>query len=208
MSKLINLVGKRFNRLTVIKYMGKSKWLCKCDCGNETIVDSHNLRTNHTKSCGCYNKEKFKQRFTTHGLSTTRIYKIYLGIKKRCYNKNYREFHLYGGRGIKVCQEWLDDFMSFYIWSGANGYKDDLTIDRIDVNGNYESTNCRWITQAEQNLNTRKNHYITYNGITMSMKQWAEKCNLSYSTLQHRIYRNWNVEKALLTPQRIIGNLK
>lgn len=212
MSKLIDLTGQKFGRLTVIKLHGTknktSYWLCKCDCGNEKIVRASNLKNKHVRSCGCLQQESRLTHSRTHGLSKTRIYKIYLGMKKRCYNKNYIQFHLYGGRGIKVCDEWLDGFINFYKWSLTNGYNDNLTIDRIDSNGNYEPSNCRWITTREQNLNTSKNRYITYNNETHTMKEWAELCNLTYSALQHRLERKWDLGKALTTPMRTIGNPK
>lgn len=200
MGKFIDLTGKRFGRLTVIKYLCQSKWLCKCDCGNEKIVKSGNLKNGHVKSCGCLNKEISRNKMITHGYSSTRIYKIYIGIKKRCYNKNYSQFYLYGGRGITICDEWKDSFIYFYNWAINNGYKDSLTIDRIDNNGNYEPKNCRWITQKQQNRNTRHNRLITYNNETHCISEWAEIKNLTYSSLQHRLNRNWTIEKALNTP--------
>ena len=208
MSKLIDLIGKRFNKLIVIKYLGKSKWLCLCDCGNKTIVSSGNLKSNHVKSCGCLNKEIARKKLTTHNLSNTRIYKIFMGMKKRCYNQKAINYCQYGQRGITICQEWLNNFELFYNWSLNNGYKDNLTIDRIDVNGNYEPNNCRWVTQAEQNLNTRRNHYLTFNGKTHTMKEWTKLLNLTYSALQHRIKRGWTMEKIINTPLKTTDNLK
>lgn len=211
MSKAQDLTNLRFGRLTVIKDVGRSKdrqilWLCKCDCGNEKIVRAGNLKNGHIRSCGCLQQESRKIHSVTHGLSKTRIYKIYLGMKKRCYNKNYIQFDLYGGRGITICNEWLSDFINFYEWSMNNGYNDTLSIDRIDYNGNYCPENCRWATTKEQNLNTRKNRFITFNNETHTLKEWAEICHLSYRALQHRLDRKWSIERALTTPLKVTGN--
>ena len=162
--KLIDLTGMRFNRLTVIKRAysinKRTLWVCRCDCGKEITVESYNLRNGHTLSCGCYQKEATSKSNKTHGLTKTRVYKIWVCMKNRCYQKSYHAFRHYGGRGIIVCDEWRDNFQAFYVWAMANGYADNLSIDRIDVNGNYEPSNCRWLTMSEQNKNKRvKNGY-------------------------------------------------
>lgn len=199
-----DLTGNRYGKLTVVKRVykdgeRKTHWLCKCDCGNETVVSSDNLKNGHTKSCGCLRVETSKVSLTTHGLSKTRLYKIYKGMKERTmkeYNKKYKN---YGGRGIKICDEWLNDFKTFYEWAISNGYEEGLTIDRIDVNGNYEPSNCRWATIKEQQNNRRNNHNITYNGETHTMKQWAEKLGINYKTLERRINAyHLPIEKALI----------
>lgn len=193
-----DLTGKRYGRLTVVKRVYKdekknSYWLCKCDCGNETIVIAANLKSGQSKSCGCLRKEVS----TTHGKGGTRLYHIYKSMKNRTTNPNYKEYKYYGGRGIKICDEWLNDFEKFYDWSVSNGYKDDLTIDRIDVNGNYSPCNCRWVTMKEQQNNRRNNHIITYHGETHTVKQWAEKLEINYNTLLSRINRyHWTIERA------------
>ena len=194
MGKFIDLTGQKFGRLTVIKYVGKSKWLCKCECGNEKIVSTTHLK-NDTKSCGCLRAENTKKRNTKHGFRYSRLYIIWKDIKRRCYNKNSKSYYLYGERGIIVCQEWLDDFMNFYDWAMPNGYKDNLTIDRIDVNGNYEPSNCRWVDRKIQANNKRNNCNITYNNETHTLSEWAEILNINYDKLRYRIYRNWNIEK-------------
>lgn len=153
MSAFKDLSGNRYGRLLVKERTytdGKhSYWLCVCDCGNETVVCGDSLKRGATRSCGCLNSEVSSKSSMTHGMSNTRLYKSWLQMKYRCYNPNFNEFHRYGGRGIKVCDEWRDDFQSFYNWAILNGYSDDLTIDRIQTDGNYEPDNCQWLTRSD-----------------------------------------------------------
>lgn len=156
-----DLTGQKFGRLTVLKRAdnGKNKqsyWLCLCDCGNKKIVRRDSLISNKTISCGCLQKENSKKANTKHGFYNTRIYDIYLGMIARCNNQNRRNYKYYGGRDIQVCKEWLDNFMNFYTWAIKNGYTDNLTIDRINFNNNYEPSNCRWVSWEVQYKNKRK----------------------------------------------------
>lgn len=169
-----------------------------CDCGNLVEVSGANLKKNNTKSCGCFQKETTAKRFTKHNKSNTRLYKTYNEMKSRCYNKNDKDYQYYGGRGIAVCDEWLDDFMNFYNWAMDNDYLDDLTIDRIDVDSDYSPDNCRWVDMKTQNRNTRRNRMIVINGETHCLSEWCEILNLDYNKINSRINTlGWSIKKAL-----------
>lgn len=205
MPKFEDLTGQRFGYLTVIKKAGKNKsdkilWLCKCDCGKLKIIQGASLKNGRTKSCGCLRKKGARR---THGFKYTRLYCIWQGIKKRCLNKNTSNYYIYGGRGIKICDEWKNDFKSFHDWAYANGYDEsakrgDCTIERIDVNGNYEPSNCRWATMKEQCRNTRSNKLITYNNETRCLMDWSYIFNINYKTLLYRFKNGWIIEKAFV----------
>lgn len=206
MGKFIDLTGHKFERLTVIERRGSRRsralWLCVCTCGNEIVVDSNSLRTGNTRSCGCLQKEHAQNTGSankTHGMFGTRLYMIWADIKRRCNNPSCEAYRYYGGRGIKLFDEW-NDFSAFLQWAEANGYRDDLTIDRIDVNGDYCPKNCRWSTWEEQENNRRNNRMLTYKGKTQSMSLWAKEFNIPYVTLAARLDSlHWDIEKALTT---------
>lgn len=191
MWKFNDLTGQKFGKLTVIKYLGLDKgkhslWLCQCKCGKQTKVNTCHLKSGHTKSCGCLHKEVVSGKncnFYKHGKTKTRQHNLWTGIIDRCYNTKNQDYYNYGGRGIGVCKEWLDKkegFINFYNWAMENGYKDNLTIDRIDNNKNYEPNNCRWATVEDQAKNRRCNHLITYKGKTHNLKEWAKIKKISY----------------------------
>lgn len=186
-----NIVGQRFGRLLVIENLGinshgSTLHRCVCDCGNIKDIPISYLKTNHTQSCGCLVKDMH----TTHNLSDHRLYQIHQSMLKRCYNKNHIAYCNYGGRGIVVCDEWKKDFIAFYKWSLSNGYDAHLTLDRIDNNGNYEPSNCRWVTKSEQTRNTRKNVYFTHKGVTKTISEWSKETDIPITTLRRRILEN------------------
>lgn len=204
MSKFIDLTGQRFGRLVALEHFrknGRTYWHCRCDCGNETDVEAYNLKK-ITRSCGCIKKEKcakMGKACRKHGMHHTRLYIIWTGMKARCTNPNAANYADYGGRGISVCDEWKT-FEPFLRFATANGYHDSLTIDRIDVNGNYEPENVRFISNYEQQSNRRNNHLIIYNGQEKTLTQWANTTGIGIKTLQQRLSHGWTIEEALTIP--------
>ena len=196
--------GARFGRLTVIEKAPSAnkngRWLCKCDCGNYTTVYGCNLKKGDTTSCGCYQKESASARQTKHGKSHSRLHNIWLTMRRRCSKNNLRYSRNYSGRGITICEEW-DDFENFSKWAEENGYRDDLSIDRIDVDGNYCPENCRWATHTEQQNNKRSNRRITYEGETHTLAEWAAIKGIKYGTVYQRFYQGLPPERILATPQ-------
>ena len=188
-----NLIGQKFGMLTVLSQANDKVrsdgyhiaiWNCVCDCGNEIIVSSSTLKSGHTKSCGCLQGEHHND--SNHRTGKTRLYRIWGDMKQRCYNENNSSFKNYGGRGIGICDEWKQSYIKFKEWALQNGYDDNLTIERINVNGSYCPENCKWATQLEQANNTRANRMITFNGETLTLAQWNKKLGFKRGVLEYR----------------------
>lgn len=202
-----DLVGKRFGRWTVIektesyrRHDGKteSQYLCKCDCGTMRIRKSKDI-LGSSVSCGCYRSEYMRKKRTTHGMTDTRLFHIWDGMKERCKIDNDSHKH-WAGKGISVCDEWLgkEGFDNFQKWAYENGYSDGLTIDRIECSGNYEPGNCRWVDYVVQNNNSANNVRIECFGESKTIAEWAKEYELNYQTLYSRLKHGWGVERALL----------
>ena len=189
-------VGHKYGRLTVIKNLHpEDKVVCLCDCGNIKTARADNVFYGRTKSCGCLFNEGNNKK---HGDRGTRLYTIWKGIRERCNTPSCISYPRYGGRGIKVCDEWKD-YTLFKAWALSHGYDDGLTIDRIDVNGDYEPQNCRWATYKEQARNKRNNHFLSYEGKMLTLAEWSEITGIKIGTLHSRIKSGWTIEKALTT---------
>lgn len=207
-------LGKRYGRLTTLSEtknrLNQTAIICVCDCGNEVIVTPSDLRRGHTTSCGCYHKEMMRDRQyrhgdagNHHGDSGTRLYHTWLGMKRRCFNKNDWAYQYYGARGIEVCEEWLN-YQVFKEWALSNGYNDELTIERKNNDGNYEPSNCVWIPFEEQGKNRRNRHELTFNGKTLSIREWEKELGYRRGTIRNRINYGWDIEKILTTPVKAI----
>lgn len=197
--RLKNLVGQRFGRWIVIERaanIGRHVcWLSRCDCGTERPVSSTNLVKGISKSCGCYHISVV----STHGLHDSPEYGHYLAMKQRCNNPRTSGYKHYGGRGIQVCQRWLDSFSNFYIDMGTRP-SPEHTVDRLDPNGNYSPDNCRWATLSEQANNTRSSRFVEFQNKTQTVSQWAKHLGVSKSLISYRLNSGWSIEKTLTTP--------
>lgn len=220
MPGLIDLTGKKFGRLTVIERAPNriyasgtphTTWECVCECGKHVVVRGDALRGGTTLSCGCLQREvastygKINGGTIRYGDSRERIHNIWYLMKYRCEDKTSPAYINYGGRGIKVCQEWDDGddgYFAFKEWALCNGYKEDLTLDRIDNNGNYEPVNCRWTSLNVQANNKRNNVYYDYDGQMLTLPQISEKCGIPWKVLWERIHRNWGIDRAATQPVR------
>lgn len=216
MGKLNNRVGKRYGRLVVVSRAedmvlssGRkiTMWNCICDCGNTCSIATTSLGSGLTKSCGCINTEKRKSRDTKrrkypdYDTRKRSLYKRWVNIRKRCYSKSNHNYPNYGGRGIKMCDTWRNDYLSFEKWSLEHGFEKSLTIDRIDVNGDYCPENCRWVGNHTQQRNKRNNRLITYKNETHTLSEWSDITGIDRSTISSRIDKfNWSIEDALTIP--------
>lgn len=211
MRKIDNLTGKKYNFLTITSEVyykmlncgyRRPHVMCKCDCGETKECDAYHVLNSKVISCGC----KWGGR-TTHGLSKHRLYAVWEGIKARCYNPNYNQYCDYGGRGIKMCDEWRYDAESFIRWSMENGWKKGLTIERENNDGNYEPSNCKYATWKEQGKNKRSNRYLTCNGKTMTIGEWKIELGCSEAVIRNRLKNpKWTVEQALTIKPQIGRN--
>lgn len=194
--------GQKFGKLTVIELYEKKEYInpkgrrllkkyykCKCECGKETIVYQGKLTSGQTQSCGCLTLK--------HGMYKSRLYNIWRGMLKRCYSTTSKDYKRYGARGIKIDDAWKENFINFYNWAINNGYKDNLSIDRIDSNLSYLPSNCRWVNSEKQANNRSSNQLITYNGETHNITEWANKLNIKRHVIYQRLKANWSIEKAL-----------
>ena len=199
--KFIDLTGKKFGKLYVVEISSKNKhtkWKCICDCGKEKEVVGCHLKSGKIVSCGCLSKERISNLNKSHLESKTRLYSIWIGIKTRCFNNKCSCFNRYGGRGITICFEWVNSYENFKNWALNNGYNDNLTIDRIDVNGNYEPSNCRWVTNKEQSNNTSKVIKLKYNDNIYSAKELSTILNINYKKFVYGLHKfNYNLDKSI-----------
>jgi hypothetical protein len=195
-----NLLGKKYGRLKVIRENGRFNemvcWDCVCDCGKTVNVPAYYLTSGQTQSCGCLQRERTSKANTIHGDSKRKaessLYRIYKHMIWRCENPNCKDYANYGGRGIKVCDEWKKSYLAFKEWALKNGYEPHLTIDRIDVNGDYKPSNCRWITLTEQENNRRDNVFLVFDGVRKTASQWAREYGVKPSKIYYRKRKGWS----------------
>lgn len=200
-----DLTGQRFERLVVLGEAAKDNhgrvtWLCRCDCGEKVVVQAYNLKNGNTKSCGCYKREKAKADSTKHGEVGTRLYTIWKDMRQRCTNPNNRAYSHYGGRGIEICEEWRVSYAAFAEWAMSTGYADNLSIDRIDTNGDYAPDNCRWTTEKVQQNNRTNNRLITVDGVTHTASEWETINGWQRGTIYQRMSRGWTDTRAASEP--------
>lgn len=196
-----DIIGQKFGRLTVLKFhhrIAKHQYfLCECSCGSACIVDKQKITSGYTRSCGCLMKELVGKRARIHGQSKSKTYRIWIGMKDRCVNKNNIAYKNYGGRGITACKRWKESFINFL--SDMGEAPAGLTIERKNNNKGYSPDNCGWASRLEQNNNSRKNHYEIMGGTKLSLASWARLYNINYGTLRSRIRTGWTIEQALTT---------
>ncbi len=202
-----DITGQTFNRLTAIEFVecrnGYACWRFQCSCGNQKILPGYSVRNGSVKSCGCLHHDRDFAKLKLKGDRNERglpiLYSIYTNMKYRCNNPNIPEYSNYGGRGIKVCDEWSHDYDAFYDWAMSNGYSKDLTLDRINNDGDYSPSNCRWATKIVQQNNTRANIFLEYDGKRLTLAQWARELGVNYQMLRYRYRAGWDTERILTT---------
>lgn len=198
MAKFDDITGNVYGDWVVLSYAGKSRWNCRCVCGVEKSVVGATLRNGTSANCGC---KKVK-----HGMDGTKIYRLWAHMKERCDKPTHKSYSFYGGRGISYATEWVE-FKPFHEWAMANGYEEGLTLDRIDVDGNYEPSNCRFITNLEQQRNKRNNRFAIINGEKRTVSEWAEIASLNRHTILYRLNRGEEGAE-ILRPGRKGGGLE
>ena len=205
-----DIIGKRVGLLIVGEasrrgQYGHVEWLCECDCGKTVFVRDASLRKGTTRSCGCMQRKVSSEINRKHGMSQTKIGETWEGIKARCYKENHKSYKNYGGRGIYICDEWLEDPLKFFAWAENSGYKQGLRIDRINNDGPYSPDNCRWTTNAENQRNKRNTHFLTYRGKTQCLAAWSKETGIPVTTIDSRLRRGCSVEEALSPINNITG---
>lgn len=214
MSKCLDLTGQRYGRLVVLERAANrvtpggsvlARWICRCDCGNIMTVDATALRSGNTQSCGCLRSDMLRTLRTKHENLDRRLYHIWISMKGRCSNPNCKHYDRYGGRGIYVCDEWVNDYEAFAEWAMSHGYAENLTIDRIDNDGPYMPGNCRWADQTTQANNRSTTLHVEYNGEVHTFTEWAKITQIPYRTLKSRWQLGWSVEDMLTKPSDYQG---
>lgn len=193
------MIGEAYYLYDVSNTIKRRQAMFKCKCGNKFIAQIYKVKIGETKSCGCIQAKAARESNSTHGMTKHPLYGIWKGIKSRCYNVNNKAYKNYGGRGVVVCNEWRDDFMSFYFWAISSGYKKGFQIDK-DVKGDgllYSANTCTWVTPKVNSNNRRTNVYIQYNNESRTISQWADKVGIPMKILHQRISRGWSIEKSL-----------
>lgn len=201
---IVSHIGERFGKLVILETFQRKRpsgvnvryCKCKCDCGNEKIISFEHIRKGHTTSCGCVHKEMLRKRLTKHNQTNTRLYAIWEGIRHRCKCKTYKRYCDYGGRGILLCKEW-EEFINFKEWAYNNGYAENLTIDRINNDGNYEPSNCRWVDNLVQQNNKRNNVFYDLNGEKLTCGQIARRYGLKKDSLEYYLKKSTDVIEAI-----------
>ena len=210
MGKIVDITGHQYNRLTVLRYHGiveqgskrskRAAWVCECECGNIIIATSNALRKDNTTSCGCY-KTEVVRRPKTHGRSRSPVYETWCNMISRCESENRPDFEHYGGRGISVCPRWRRSFECFLEDMGERPFPR-ASLDRIDVNGNYEPGNVRWVTQKEQARNKRNNHLLSISGETKTLSEWAEAAGIDQKLVWKRLMLGWPPADCIRPPKK------